>query len=232
MTSQAHPPTIDPIMISPPKPQYSDLLTYHLQTEREKLLQLALHDVEVRDAYQKGQLRGQQATIVLQMMYCERIRQQLAKQEEKKEKRKKGRLMGDGLPRLLNDAEFVAWVLEHEEMQREEATVKSKWKVTREKQSSVLKVWNAQENSRKERNKELTENWKNSVALWKEEVQWVKMELGGKLRWKKPHWGKLEPPIPKPKACEASKESEDSAGDSGEAFDTLFEGGSDESDDG
>ncbi|KAF9224097.1 hypothetical protein BS17DRAFT_753132 [Gyrodon lividus] len=82
---------------------------------RETAYQTALHELEAREANFKSALLGMQSTVVLQGMFCERLSGQLAAQEEKLKKRKKGQLNGDGLPRLLTGDAFYGLVVEHEE---------------------------------------------------------------------------------------------------------------------
>jgi len=65
---------------------HGDLLLMEPQTECEQLLQVALHEMEIHEAYQKGQLHGQQAAIILQNVYYEKVHCQLATKEEKQKK--------------------------------------------------------------------------------------------------------------------------------------------------
>ena len=59
-----------------------------------------------------------QSSVVLQAMFYERLSSQLAAQEEKQKSahKKKGKLVGDGLPRELTGDEFHGWVVEHEKV--------------------------------------------------------------------------------------------------------------------
>jgi len=47
---------------------HGDLLSFEPHNEHEQLLQAALHDAKIQEAYHKGQLKGQQAAIILQNM--------------------------------------------------------------------------------------------------------------------------------------------------------------------
>ena len=73
-------------MISPVK-QHGDLIRFAPQTEHEKLLQEALRDAEVQEAELKGQLPGQQAALVLQNVFCDRLRNEIHGQEDKLKKK-------------------------------------------------------------------------------------------------------------------------------------------------
>ncbi|KIK78243.1 hypothetical protein PAXRUDRAFT_164515, partial [Paxillus rubicundulus Ve08.2h10] len=88
---------------------------------REVAYQAVVHELMARDARHKCTLLGMQLTTVLQGMYCEWLSGQLAAQEEKQKKRKKGQLTGDGLPRLLTGDAFYSLVVKHEEMSAIEA---------------------------------------------------------------------------------------------------------------
>ena len=74
-------------MVSPVK-RHGDLIRVAPQTQREELLQEALRDAEIREAELKGQLRGQQAALVLQNVFCERLRNEIHEKEEKRNKKK------------------------------------------------------------------------------------------------------------------------------------------------
>ncbi|KAJ7504995.1 hypothetical protein B0H11DRAFT_1709063, partial [Mycena galericulata] len=70
-------------------------------TALERELQAALRTAQGRNKIQKSRMVAKQATQVLNGAYCDLVRGQLATQEKKKNQKKKGRLVGDGLPCLL-----------------------------------------------------------------------------------------------------------------------------------
>ncbi|KZT09185.1 uncharacterized protein LAESUDRAFT_624937, partial [Laetiporus sulphureus 93-53] len=120
-------PALNTFMISPAKKHHQELLDSSPQTKHEKELQDALHEATVHEACYKSLLRGQQAAMILQFGYCMRVKCQLATREEKEqlEKQKgKGKIVSDGLPRMLTDDAFVEIVAEHE--RKQEATEHSK----------------------------------------------------------------------------------------------------------
>ncbi|KAF8832973.1 hypothetical protein BDN67DRAFT_861419, partial [Paxillus ammoniavirescens] len=90
------------------------LLDEEPENEKEHAYQLALHKSYSCEAQCKSALFGMQSTVVLQSMYCDRLSEQLAAQEESQKKRKKGQLNGDGLPRLLASDKFYNRVVEHQ----------------------------------------------------------------------------------------------------------------------
>ncbi|EIM90551.1 uncharacterized protein STEHIDRAFT_32191, partial [Stereum hirsutum FP-91666 SS1] len=102
----------------------TDLYTMEPQSEHKQLMKVALEEAEIREAYLKKQLWGQQAASILQQMYCERVRRQLATKEKAEGWGGKGKLMVDGKAKLLSGDAFVAMVIEHEETQKREAAEK------------------------------------------------------------------------------------------------------------
>ena len=185
VTSETQPPAFDSFLMSPVK-SHGDLLSMAPQTECKQLLQVTLHKMEIREAYRKGQLHGQQATIILQNVYCEKVRRQLATKEEKKNKtsgRKK--LVGDGKLRLLTHDNFIKCVADHALAIQEEETEKEKQKAARTEHSEALKVWRAQEEARKARNAEADKKFRVELELW--EAERDAMQANKKNpRWNKP----------------------------------------------
>jgi hypothetical protein len=82
-----------------------------------------------------------QSALVLNGAYCDLVCCQLAGQEEKSKQKKKGCLVGDGLPRLLTAREFVHRVADFEEKAMEKAMALEHRKATRAEKSEALKQW-------------------------------------------------------------------------------------------
>ncbi|KIK93316.1 hypothetical protein PAXRUDRAFT_12733 [Paxillus rubicundulus Ve08.2h10] len=143
---------------------------------------------------------------VLNSMYCDHLSGQLAAQEEKQKKQKKGRLNGDGLPRLLTGEEFYTRVVEHEEATEQEKI-----------------DWKEGDNARKQRNKEWKVAYQDTLQLWEEERNLAKQDKW-QIAWAKPKLGKLEAPAPKPVANPGNT---DNTGDGAEGDDGNEEGGDD-----
>lgn len=191
-------PPLPTALISPRKPHHTDLLLTKATTDMEQRLQQALHDANSRDMYQKGIIVGLQSAAVLQGKYCETVRSQLAGDEEKKKATKKGRLMGDGLPRLLTDPDFIAQVAKHDDNQAREVAEKAARKRTRIGRKAELEAWTEAKAVRKEANLKLVAGWKLEVAGW--EQTRTDMKNNGKTRgWgKAPPRPKMVPAIPRP----------------------------------
>jgi DDE superfamily endonuclease len=252
LRSAYHLPPLTSVGFSPTRPRerYRDLLASEPETARERLMQEALQDADTRYMSHKGMLRGMQASAILQEAYCDSAQAQLATQENKKKKKGNEKLMGDGLPRLLTDDDFVARVNAKHAAQ-EQAVVDAETKrMTREEHAEEVKRWGVLDEARKKKNATTTAEWKKKVEEWESERDLAKQERR-RPRWTKPKRGKLEKAIPKPKlVCvgnsegaqegdirdesgnESGNESDDGQGDScGEEGEEGEEGGEEDDDD-
>ena len=192
-------PTYTPIPITPTRRCHHSLLDEEPQTSKELAYQDALRTAYSREEEYKHALHGMQSTIVLQSMYCDRLSKQLAAQDEAKKSRKKGQLVGDGLPWLLTGDEFYKRVVDHETAAAQEKVANKNHHKQKEQQSAVLAEWKVAEVARKQRNKEQKVEYHKQLALWMEEKEQAKQE-SRRVQWKKPTMGKLEKPLLKP-AC-------------------------------
>ncbi|KAF9231425.1 hypothetical protein BU15DRAFT_82421 [Melanogaster broomeanus] len=156
-------------------------------------------------------------------MYCDHLSGQLAAQEEKQKKQKKGQLNGDGLPRLLTGEEFYTHVVEHEEAAEQEKIECESRRQRKEVQSRLLASWKEGDNARKQRNKERKVAYQDALQLWEEERNLAKQDKR-RVAWAKPKLGKLEAPAPKPVANPGNT---DNAGDGAEGTDGNEEEGDD-----
>ncbi|KAG2121288.1 hypothetical protein DEU56DRAFT_760707 [Suillus clintonianus] len=180
--------------------------TYHLMTTNEVSLLSLLFEVEAANAILKFYVLELQAANVLNEMYCNVLRGQLANQEEKKQKGKeKRKLEGDSFPWLLSGDEFYERVVEFECEQKKVAADMQTRKADRERRAEQLATW-----------KQLEDQWKNQNKELKA------MEKANRRRFseKKPALGKWQGMILRPKLniCE----DEDGQSASGEEFLTLM----------
>lgn len=198
-----HPlPSINPITISPMKPRYTDLFSVDAATERERIMEIALRDAEIKEAYLKKQLRGQQAATVTQQIYCKRVHHQLATKEEKQGKKGKGkgRLVADGNPRILTDNKFVDLVIAHEEATRTAEEEKKTRRIEKVAQGDLMKQWQIGEVERKRKNEEIGRVWEEKKVKWNEEFARAKAEgRTPPAKSTKPLRGPLLSAAPKPK---------------------------------
>lgn len=223
-TSQLPPVTSN--LISPEKPRNVQLLELEPLTEMERHLQAALHEANKWNSVQRKQMVAMQSALVLNGVYCNLVRGQLAAQEESRKKKAKGRLVGDGLPRLLSSREFVTRVIEFQADADRKARELKERQATRTEKSAVMKAWKKLDDDRKARNIEIRAEHQEDVKAWEEERDFAK-EQKRRARWTKPVLkGKLFSPLPKPqfivdpgeKAAEdednAESDEDDSDGDS------------------
>ena len=104
------------------KPQFSKaLLDITPMTPVEEQLLEALKEAQENETYQHGVIVGMQSMFVLQNVYCEDVRGQVAAKEAKEDKgkEKRGWLVGDGLPCVLTSDAFVEAVVNYNRAQRD-----------------------------------------------------------------------------------------------------------------
>jgi len=144
--------------------------------------------------FAKGWILQLQATMVLQRLYCGRVRRQLAAKEIKegvRAKKKGGKLLGDGLPHLLTDDEFFEKVKAHWEAAEAAEVEREARKQQRQDQATEVENWKKQEEERKKRNQGLEVKWKGAVEEWERRKAEAKAS-GRKIK----DWS-LENPRPK-----------------------------------
>ena len=102
------------------------------------------------------------------------ISEQLAAQDEAKKARKEGRLVGDGLPRLLTGDEFYQRVVDHERAAVQDKVANKNRRKQKEQRSALLAEWKEVEEARKKQNKEQKAAYCEQLALWTEEKERAK----------------------------------------------------------
>jgi hypothetical protein len=204
-----------PILVSPKKACSHELLDIQPTTENERKLQAALEVSMAENSTQRKQIISMQSAAVLNGAYCDLICVQLAAQEESKRKQQKGRLVGDGLPRLLSSRNFVQRVIEFHEKGVAAADALEKRKVNRKERAEAMKEWKSLEDTRKTENLKIQAQWKIDMGLWEKERDLAKGEKR-RARWNKPILkGLLFSPVPKPQlTVDEDVEKSDSERDS------------------
>lgn len=161
----------------------------------------------------KSRVLELQASAVLNEMYCNILRKQLAYQEEKKNKPKgKGRLVGDGLPRLLTGDEFYERVCEFTKAQEREEREKAARKVARVDRQGVMAAWRERETIRKAENRAKSERHQAAVKAWESRKAAAKAAKKKFLEIK-PKREALAAPEPKPSNVAAGEESKEDEGE-------------------
>lgn len=197
--------------ISPIKKSRTSITNIHPTTTNEVLLLAALHDAEAANAALKKRVIALQASNILNEMYCAKIRSQLAHQESKKQAGNNGgKILGDGLPRLLSGDVFYERVVQFEEAQTRAAAEKRTRTEERKRHAEALADWKKLEDARKAENKARREHYHEALKIWESEKARAKEEKW-KLTEKKPTLGKLIAAIPRPKVivteeCESDGE--------------------------
>jgi len=199
LTSANRLPQFIPSPLTPTHRQKHQLLDVDPKNETKRTYQDALRQSYTREDQSKAELIRVQSSVVLQAMFCERLSSQLAAQEEKQKSahKKKGKLVGDGLPRLLTGDEFHGRVVEHEKVVVEEDKAREERRKQRDERVEVMGPWKEAETARLERNRVQRQTYKDELALWEAERDLAKVERR-RTRWAQPKLGKLESPLPKP----------------------------------
>ena len=160
-------------------------------------------------------------------MYCDRLTEQLAAQEEKQKKKRKGQLNGDGLPKLLTGNEFYMRVVEHEKALEQDKVDRENRQKQWEEQSQLMASWKEADEAQKERNKVQKEAYHGALHLWEAERDLAKLEKR-RPGWKKPMRGELEKVAKKPKKLGVSNGNCENEGDNGAPDDSASDRGSEE----
>ncbi|KAI6012293.1 hypothetical protein PISMIDRAFT_103525, partial [Pisolithus microcarpus 441] len=87
----------------------------------------------------------------------------------KKRKKRKGKLMGDGLPRLLTGEAFYNRVVEFENAAAEEEVQRENQRKQKESQAEALGAWKVADKEWQQCNKACNETYKTELGNWKAE---------------------------------------------------------------
>jgi hypothetical protein len=199
--SHTLPPQFHTTMVSPVK-RHGDLLVVEPQTDQEKLLREALQDAEIREAELKGQIRGQQAALVLQNHYCDRLRNEIHGQEDKRKKKTGNVVMKikdvNKKGRLLTSTELVELYAEHQHDIEARDTEKARKKEEKKVHGEAMSKWRAGEDERKKKCAEINAKYQEAMKEWTKEKELAKAEKR-RAHLKKPVRGPLPKAAPKPK---------------------------------
>lgn len=192
-------PAYQPLPLTPTRKRRHELLDRAPESVLERTYQEALRQSLARENQYKTSVIELQSAHVLQSIHCNRITNKLAAQEEKQRegKKKRGKLMGDGLPKLLTGEAFYNRVIEFEKAAEDEEVQRQNRKKQQESRAEALETWKGADTERRERNKARTEAYKEDLEAWKAERDLAKSEKR-RPHWSQPKRGKLEAPLPKP----------------------------------
>lgn len=179
------------------------------QSDTVRVLRAENAALQARIAEDRTLVNDQRAMILLQTRYCESVRQQLETAEKKKDDPARGgKLVGDGMPKVLTSADFVARVQEHTAAQAAQEAEKERRQGERDTYGVALAEWRKAETARKEENVRIKEQWVAAVAEWQEEREKASEE-GRRAGWTKPKRGPLIRPIPRPRIAARDNEEEE-----------------------
>ncbi|KAF8597410.1 hypothetical protein BDV93DRAFT_452969 [Ceratobasidium sp. AG-I] len=207
--------------ITPLDPGLESLTTEEPATEREAKLQNALAFMLERDRKREEAERVAIATMVLQDLYCTRLKRQLMGREEKGNE-ESGRLMEDGMPAVLTDDAFYGRVVDKREKRQQEEDRQQDTANAKEKYRQAMHKWSLEDRERVKKNKLAAEQWKEDVKRWTIERD-VARVAGRRVGRKKPIRPARTKAKPRPKLTLPSHESS-----SGEDSVTEDEGASEE----
>ena len=185
--ASARRPQVATTTISPIKARYAHLLSTNPQTDQEKLLMEAVHDLASREAHFKGIVAGLQSSVILQQAHVERVHGQL-EAKERKGRYEKGALRG-GHARLMTEDEVFDEIRLQKEVRTQQKLEKERMKSLMEEYKLAMEEWKRSEEARKAWNNVRRKEWENEVAAWKELP---------KPKGKQPLLGKLRKAEPKP----------------------------------
>ncbi|KAJ2920001.1 hypothetical protein MD484_g405, partial [Candolleomyces efflorescens] len=178
-------PDLPTFEISPVKSKRKqDGAEHHSRRELQELLDEKQAEVD----FWKGTAIQLQSQMVLQRVYCARLRRQLQAKELKASRKGLGVLKGDGLGRIATTDEMIEAARIESEALQEKARAKerrARWKVQYEQE---LEQWQKDEEERKKMNENRTIQWKRAVADW-EEAKGVAKKNGARIG----EWAKSNP---------------------------------------
>jgi hypothetical protein len=183
------------------------------QTANENLLLDTLHKREQDAEDLHRRILELQAANILNEMYCSMLRGQLSHYEKKKNIPKgMGKLVGDGLPRLLSGDEFYERVVEFTDRQRRTEKDRAERNEARDERVEAMKVWHKADEERKRQNTTRRQRYKEEKAMWETEK---KLAVAQKKRFgvPAPKLGKCPGPYPKPAVAVPLGESENESDD-------------------
>ena len=216
------------------KPQFSKaLLDITSMTPVEEQLLEALKEAQENETYQHGVIVGMQSMFVLQNVYCEKVRGQVAAKEAKEDegKEKRGRLVGDGLPLVLTSDTFVEAVVNYNRAQRDLERQKVQRRLTKAEQKIVMDEWHLLEVTQKALNEKCCIEFTAATAKW-EAARDKARKAKKPYKVPRPKHGELAKPIPEPKQFqgpETTLETLEEVDEDGK-FIEINEEGSDDSD--
>ena len=190
-------------------------------TANKLLLLAALRESQSQNIRTEVHAFELQASNILNEAYAERLCAKLAAQEEKCNKKKSTKLVGDGLPQLLSGDEFYELVQEKEKEMRKIAREKERKKDGRVLYKAAVEEWEVVEQERRDAKALAAAMLKKAVKAWEKKWDSAKAK-GTRFTLIKPKGGPATKATPKPKlknflgAAAEDREPESGGDDAGE----------------
>ncbi|KAM5535804.1 hypothetical protein V8D89_010527 [Ganoderma adspersum] len=191
-------PKYHPYPVTPSKHRWESVLKQKPRTEFEAQALEMLADAQAQVDAMKEQVLTMQAAAVLDGAFVTRVHERMQKQDEKGSMKKSKKLMGDGLPKLLDGDVFYNLVVDHGVAQDRKEAEKAERRVEKRIYGEAMELWKLQVEYRNGRVHGQAEWYKQAVAEWEAERDRERAEHR-KLGWEKPKKGLVEPMPPKPK---------------------------------
>ncbi|KAG1765589.1 hypothetical protein EDD22DRAFT_951067 [Suillus occidentalis] len=183
------------------------------KTKNKTLLLVALQEAEELCESYQNHVITLQAQAILNEAYCNKLHNQLAFREKKATNSDApGKLVNDGLPRLLSGDEFYKRVVEFTRWQKQKEADKVARKDACTQGKGMMDEWKAKEAEQKAENVARQECFHAAKAVWEDNKQQAKIDKR-KFTTPAPKLGELLKPLPKPKVVVGDEE------ESGEEFD-------------
>lgn len=184
----AEPPDMPVLPITAPKigktakkNDIAHLLQKPAKTALEQKLQNALEERDAVAKHWKTKSIHLQAMLVLQRVYCRRVRVQLKSREGKSKKRSGRKLKNLGLGWVITANEYYEEVMGQQREQRAKRCTKRAKISAHEQLVEALKMWEAKEQERLIANDERKEELEEAKTLWKAEKEEAKA-VGEKVK--------------------------------------------------
>jgi len=167
-------------------------------TANELLLLTALRESQSQNLWTEVHAFELQASNILNEAYATWLCAKLAAREEKRNKKKSTKLVGDGLARLLSGDEFYELAQEKEKEMREGAREKERRKDGRALYKAAIEEWEVIERERRDAKALATANLKKAVKAWEKKRDAAKAK-GTHFTLIKPKGDPATKATPKPK---------------------------------
>ncbi|KAH6884021.1 hypothetical protein BKA70DRAFT_1340942 [Coprinopsis sp. MPI-PUGE-AT-0042] len=162
--------------LNPPEMPLATISPQRKQTKLERELQEALKEARARSDYWKTRTTHLQSTLVLQQIYCRRLRLQLKAKESKAEKSSNRMLKNPNLGRVITEEVYYNEVKTQKEAEEAATKAKARRKTAEAQCVEALAVWKVEEAKRVKLNEERKREWEQAKGQWKADKEKAKKQ--------------------------------------------------------